>query len=56
MINIYYNKKLYQIKKEKLLMLLNKLLDKEIDEKKIRKYLKRYNLYNENFLKNINKL
>ena len=54
--NIYYNRKLYQIKKEKLIVVLQMLLGGEIEEKKIKKYLKRYNLYNEDFLKNINNL
>lgn len=56
MINIYHKKKLYQIKKEKLIFVIGKLINKKIDERKIKKYLKRLNLYDENFLNNINKL
>lgn len=56
MINIYYNKKLYQIKKDNLVIILHRLLGKEVEDKKIKKYLKKYKLYNEDFLANINKL
>ena len=56
MINIYYNKKLYQIQKEKLKMVLQKLLDFELEDKNIKKYLKRYRLCNDEFLKRVNKL
>ncbi len=56
MIEIYHNKKLYQIQKEKLIFIIEKLTDKKVDERKIKKHLKRLNLYNDDFLKNVNLL
>lgn len=56
MIKISWNKKIYHIQKEKLISILEKISEKEINEKEIKKYLTKYKLYNEYFLKNINKL
>ena len=56
MINIIYRKKLYQIQKEKLVYVLEKINGEKIDKKKIKKYMKKYKLFDEMFLKTMTKL
>jgi len=55
MIKIKYKRKTYDIDKEKLLTVLSKLT-LNCKESKIISQMKRYKLYNKDFLENINKL
>jgi hypothetical protein len=46
----------YTINKEKLIYVLNELHQENIDESKILDLMKKYNLFDEYFLKTINKI
>lgn len=46
----------YTINKEKLIYVLNELRQENIDESKILDLMKKYNLFDEYFLKTINKI
>ncbi|MBR5304341.1 MAG: hypothetical protein IKU37_05895 [Candidatus Gastranaerophilales bacterium] len=46
----------YTIRKEKLIYTLSKLASKNIDESEILELMKKYNLFDEYFLKTINKI
>ena len=55
-IEIKYNDKVYLIDKNKLLYVLSKLKNTKIKESEIESLMEKYKLYDEYFLKNINKL
>lgn len=56
MIKITHNKRVYHIQKEKLLYILKRISNEKINEKDIKRYLKKYHLYDEYFLENINNI
>lgn len=56
MIKIKYENKIYQIEKEKLIFILEKLNNEKIKENEIEKYLEKFKLYDKYFLENINKI
>ena len=56
MLYIIYNNKKYCIQKHKLMLVIEKLNGEKINEDEIEKYLKKFNLYDDYFLKNVNNL
>ncbi|MBQ9149760.1 hypothetical protein IJX73_02400 [bacterium] len=56
MIKIRYKRKDYLVNKEKLLAIISILNCKKIKETQVSKFMKKFRLYDENFLKNINRL
>ncbi len=60
MLDINHNNKLYHIKKKNIIFVLEKLSGKRIkestEEKEIRKLMRKYHLYDEYFLENVNKM
>ena len=56
MLTILYEEKKYKIEKEKLIYILEKLEKREVKEEEIKLLMHKYCLYDEVFLKNINKL
>ena len=56
MIKITHNKKVYYVEKLKIIYVLKKISNKEIKEKDIRKYMRKYHLYDDYFLENVNKI
>ena len=53
---IIHDKKKYRIENEKLIYILEKLEQRKIKEEEIKLLMHKYNLYDEGFLENINKL
>ena len=56
MIKIRHKRNIYNINKSKLIFILTKLSNKEIKETQIKKLMKKYNLYNKDFLGKINEI
>lgn len=54
-IKIYYKNKMYRLK-EKNINFIIKILNSESDSKNYNEFFTKYGLYDETFLKNINKL
>lgn len=53
---ILFDNKEYEINKEKLLYVLEKLECSRVENKNIEKLMKKFNLFDEYFLKNLNRL
>ena len=56
MIKINHNNIIYTINKEKLIFILSKLASKDIKESEITLLMKEYKLFDEYFLKTLNKI
>ena len=56
MIKIVFKKKEYFIEKDKIMFILSKLHDEKIAENMIIDLMKKYQLFDEDFLENINKI
>ena len=56
MITIIHDEKKYEIENEKLIYILEKLEKRKVKEEEIKLLMHKYHLYDEEFLKNINKL
>ena len=56
MIETTYKNKTYKIDKKKLMLVLEKLANKEISEQEIIELMEKYNLMDEYFLENVNSL
>jgi len=56
MIIINYKKQIYQINKRKLISVLSILKNDKVEEKEINDLMKKYKLYDEFFLSQINKI
>ena len=56
MFKITHNNKCYSVDKDKLVYILERLTNKKVEEKEIRKLLKKYHLYDEYFLEHVNKI
>ena len=56
MLTVEFENKKYFLEKNKLIYILEKLEQKEVKEENIEELMNKYNLYDEEFLENINKL
>ena len=56
MIKITHNKILYHIEKKKIIYILERLSNKKVEEKDIKKYMRKFKLYDEDFLGQMEKL
>ena len=54
MIKITYNKKVYHINKEKLSYIIERLNGAKVEDKDLRKYMRKFRLYDEYFLEHVN--
>jgi len=55
MLKVTHNKKVYHINKEKLSYIIERLSGEKVKEKELKKYMRKFKLYDEYFLENINK-
>ena len=56
MIRIVYKNKEYLIKRDRIMFVLSKLHNKNINENKIIELMEKYRLFDESFLENVNKI